>query len=173
MITCHRSSGYVGDSKIDFSSVFTVSDRQLTLCSICDSLYREWRAEHFAATTHVIFQSWELSFPNTNNFDNQRPCILSTTRGHEILWLNCMVSQKVSLSPSDLCSCMSVVQAIQKTRYIKYACLRGEVTHSTRSSVLCSELHHFRLVDEHIINNRVPHTGFFIEQTILLSNCSA
>ncbi len=77
---------------------------------------------------------------------------------------------KVSLCPSGLRLCMSVFQAIQKTRCLKYACPSGKVIHSTQSSVLCSALHHFRLVVEHILNNRVPHTDLFIKQKILLPN---
>ncbi len=88
-----------------------------------------------------------------------------------------MVSQKVSqccnLRPSGLRLGMSVFQAIQKTRYLKYDCPRGKVTHSTLSSVLCSELHHFRLVVEYIIDYRVPHTDYFIKQTILLPKFGA
>jgi hypothetical protein len=84
-----------------------------------------------------------------------------------------MASQKVSLCPSDLRLCMSVFQAIQMTRYLKYAFPMVKLIQSNPISVLRSQLHNFRLVLEHIINNSVPHTDFFIKQTILLPKLGA
>ncbi len=84
-----------------------------------------------------------------------------------------MASQKVSLCPSDLRLCMSVFQAIQKTRYLKYACPMGKLIQYNPISVLRSELHHFRLVLGHNIDNWVPHSDFFIKQTSLLPKLCA
>ncbi len=131
----------------------------------------------YIANTHVFFYCRRLTFPKTSKY--QQPWAMNiinnnvTTCGHELLWINSMASQKVSLCPSDLRLCMSVFQAIQKTRYLKYSCPIRKLMQSNPISVLRSELHNFRLVLEHMINNSVSHTYFFIQQTILLPKLGA